>query len=278
MIKDTCFTSLLIAAVVIPILSGFACGDPGPSGMCNEPLITCAADVAPPGGDGFVLVDDLLAVINTWDSDGSSTGLRPQGDCAPQPNGDCMVDVDDLLMIIEHWGQCSDAGACCLRDQSCIETSDFACNQQNGTFQGGSCFSTPLCPTAQANDECDNAFYYSPSGFTFWINDYATTDGPAGKSGNGCEEFIARDLWYRKEDTCPNLTRVALSPNGGETVRMIAVYEGWSCPPGELLGCAIGTGSLHVLVSLEANQPFTVRVGTPADVPHGEGYLSIFCP
>lgn len=278
MINDVRFTSLLIVAAVTPILSAAACGDPGPSGTCNEPLLFCKPDVAPPGGNGYVDIDDLLAVINTMGLDGSSTGIRPQGDCAPGPNGNCIVNIDDLLMIISHWGPCSDAGACCLPDQSCIFTSEFACNQQKGTFTGGSCFSEPLCPNAQPNDDCADAFYYQVSGITFWINDYATTDGPAGEPGNGCEEFIARDLWYRKQDTCTNLTRVRLSQNGGEAVRMIAVYDGWSCPPGELLGCAIGTGSLSVEVMLEADQPFTVRVGTHADEPHGEGILFVNCP
>ena len=32
----------------------------------NQPGTTCAADIAPPGGDGIVNVDDLLAVINAW--------------------------------------------------------------------------------------------------------------------------------------------------------------------------------------------------------------------
>jgi hypothetical protein len=50
-------------------------------------------------GDGFVNVDDLLAVINGW------------GPCPPQPdpcpgdmNWDEISNVDDLLAVINNWG------------------------------------------------------------------------------------------------------------------------------------------------------------------------------
>jgi hypothetical protein len=35
-------------------------------GPCPAPPATCAADIAPPGGDGAVGVPDLLAIINAW--------------------------------------------------------------------------------------------------------------------------------------------------------------------------------------------------------------------
>jgi hypothetical protein len=62
---------------------------PGPS--------PCAADLSPPGGNGTVNVDDLLAVINAW---GPCTG------CAADVNLDGDVDVDDLLAVIGAWGSC----------------------------------------------------------------------------------------------------------------------------------------------------------------------------
>jgi acetyl esterase/lipase len=49
--------------------------------------------------DGFVSVDDLLAVINGW------------GPCVPAPNfcaaeatGDTQVNIDDVLIVINNWG------------------------------------------------------------------------------------------------------------------------------------------------------------------------------
>jgi len=62
---------------------------------------TCPADVAPPGGDGLINVDDLLAVISAW-------GPCPHPcltDIAP-PGGDGQVNVDDLLAVISAWGMC----------------------------------------------------------------------------------------------------------------------------------------------------------------------------
>jgi hypothetical protein len=35
-------------------------------GIIGAPVNTCPPDIAPPGGDGIVNVNDLLAVINGW--------------------------------------------------------------------------------------------------------------------------------------------------------------------------------------------------------------------
>jgi hypothetical protein len=35
-------------------------------GECGTPPTLCAADIAPPDGNGLVDVDDLLTVINRW--------------------------------------------------------------------------------------------------------------------------------------------------------------------------------------------------------------------
>ena len=61
------------------------------------------ADIAPPGGDGVVNVQDLLAVIAAW---GACPGKCPPscaGDIAPA-GGDCTVNVQDLLFVIGNWG------------------------------------------------------------------------------------------------------------------------------------------------------------------------------
>ena len=63
----------------------------------------CPADIAPPGGNGVINVDDLLAVINTWGQTGPPGTI--QGDIAP-PGGNGLVNVDDLLAVINAWGPC----------------------------------------------------------------------------------------------------------------------------------------------------------------------------
>jgi hypothetical protein len=68
------------------------------------PAITfpCPADIAPPGGDGAVNVNDLLAVINGW---GACPAPCPPS-CNADINDDCMVNVNDLLAVINAWGSC----------------------------------------------------------------------------------------------------------------------------------------------------------------------------
>ncbi len=70
---------------------------------CEPPPPTCPGDIEPPGGNGEVDVDDLIAVILAW------------GDCPPPPaGGGCpadidrsgTVDVDDLIAVILNWGPC----------------------------------------------------------------------------------------------------------------------------------------------------------------------------
>jgi hypothetical protein len=65
----------------------------------------CPADIAPPGGNGAVDVDDLLAVISGW-----GPCPAPPVPCLPNistvGNSANRVDVDDLLAVISAWGPC----------------------------------------------------------------------------------------------------------------------------------------------------------------------------
>jgi hypothetical protein len=63
-------------------------------------LIQCTADIAPPGGDHVVNVNDLLAVVSTWGACGN-----PQN-CPGDINHDAVVNVNDLLAVISTWGNC----------------------------------------------------------------------------------------------------------------------------------------------------------------------------
>lgn len=60
---------------------------------CDAPL--CPADVT---GDGFINIDDLLLVINSWGQGAGSPG---------DVTGNGVVDIDDLLAVINAWGGCS---------------------------------------------------------------------------------------------------------------------------------------------------------------------------
>ena len=67
-------------------------------------VAACAADIAPPAGDGTVNVDDLLAVINGWGPCPAPPMACP-ADIAPS-GGSGTVNVDDLLAVINAWGPC----------------------------------------------------------------------------------------------------------------------------------------------------------------------------
>ncbi len=49
-------------------------------------------------GDGFVNVQDLLAVIDQW-------GVCDD-ECSADFNGDGTVNITDLLIVLDAWGPC----------------------------------------------------------------------------------------------------------------------------------------------------------------------------
>ena len=58
--------------------------------FCNEPL--CLGDI---NGDGAVGVEDVLAVIDQWGTNGPA-----------DINGDGTVNVEDILLLVSSWGPC----------------------------------------------------------------------------------------------------------------------------------------------------------------------------
>ena len=54
----------------------------------------CPGDV---NGDGFVNINDLLAIVGAWGECSS---------CSEDINGDGYANVTDLLMVIDAWGAC----------------------------------------------------------------------------------------------------------------------------------------------------------------------------
>lgn len=151
-------------------------------GPCSIALPACAADVAPPGGDGQINVDDLLAVITAW---GQSGPPRPAADCAPLPNGDCTVNVNDVLAVIYSWGSCiPPTGACVLPSQVCVVVTHAQCIAQQGFGWA------PGATCADADgDRIPNAFELNdcspPSGGFVGTNPaLADTDGDNLKDGD----------------------------------------------------------------------------------------------
>ena len=63
---------------------------------------TCAADIT--HHDGQVNIDDLLAVINAW-GPCPAPPTTCAADIAP-PGGNGVVNIDDLLAIVMSWGPC----------------------------------------------------------------------------------------------------------------------------------------------------------------------------
>lgn len=64
----------------------------------------CLADVAPihpegGAGDGLVNVQDLLTIINHWNSNHWLYDIAP-------PGGDGVVNVQDMIAVLNAWGAC----------------------------------------------------------------------------------------------------------------------------------------------------------------------------
>jgi hypothetical protein len=71
--------------------------------ICAPPPPACPADISPPpGGNGWVNIDDLFAVINAW---GQCPGPCPPS-CRADIDHNCWVTIDDLFAVISAWGQC----------------------------------------------------------------------------------------------------------------------------------------------------------------------------
>lgn len=58
----------------------------------------CAADVAPRGGDGFVDINDLMAIVQAWGTRDQSLDIVN--------SKDHMIDIDDFFAVANSWGAC----------------------------------------------------------------------------------------------------------------------------------------------------------------------------
>ena len=79
------------------------------SAMGGSSGASCYGDIAGPGGtgdpDGWVNVNDLLLVMNSW---GPCSPLPASctADIAPRPSGDGVVNANDMIAVINAWGPC----------------------------------------------------------------------------------------------------------------------------------------------------------------------------
>ncbi|MEM7228810.1 MAG: hypothetical protein AAF432_08345 [Planctomycetota bacterium] len=94
---DSCSSLTNIAAVELSYLTidGFA--DFNGNGIADE--CECMADIAPPGGNGEVNVDDLLEVIIGF-------GFCSFPPCSSDVNQNLVTDIDDVLQVILEFGPC----------------------------------------------------------------------------------------------------------------------------------------------------------------------------
>jgi hypothetical protein len=68
------------------------------------PASACPADCSPPGGNGAVNIDDLIAVLNAFGATESACDVAPtNADCT---SGNAAVNIDDIVFIINEFGDC----------------------------------------------------------------------------------------------------------------------------------------------------------------------------
>ncbi|MEM7229592.1 MAG: MBL fold metallo-hydrolase [Planctomycetota bacterium] len=96
---------------------------------------SCPADCVPPGGNGTVNIDDLLAVINAFDTTNSACDHVPDNGDGTFGNG--IVNIDDVLGTINAFGACP------------IVSGDFP----GFWINGGSCASEPSIQIHAYNDD-----------------------------------------------------------------------------------------------------------------------------
>jgi len=71
-------------------------------GACNgTPIVVLFADVAPPGGDGLIDINDILCVLDDFTDPASCSG---NGDLIPCGGGGDGIDINDILAELDAFG------------------------------------------------------------------------------------------------------------------------------------------------------------------------------
>lgn len=280
----------------------------GPIDPCDLPLGPCPNDIT---GDGYIDVNDVLAVIGTFGEIGDG-GYRPGGDVWPEPNGDCMVDVNDLLSVIGAFGgdclptgaccsidtcaegikeadcayvwlgegsTCADCvvGACCADDASCTYVIEIDCA---GSFNAGVTCADANCQPAPDNNSCSGALVIA-DGDTAIDNTLATSNGDADFNicDNFGEEMVYNDIWFSYTATCDGLVTISLCDLIDFDSRL-SVYD--ACG-GAQLACNDDCGGVTTPLSSELSVAATtgdtliIRVGNFAEGAGGTGVMNVSC-
>jgi hypothetical protein len=251
---------------------------------CLTALKPCPTDVAPPGGDGLINVQDLLVIIGTWGNPQVPPGAGPRqlGDVAPTPNGDCVVNTQDLLAVIGAWGSCpTPTGSCCLPNGTCQVLTQAACNavSSNAVYNGDFTTCGAFCPVRPANDLCANALV-ATNGANNFSNLNSLTDGPAGAAGNTCEVNMVNDVWFNYTATATGAVDFNTVGSTGVTDTILAVYDTFNCPVTALLNCnddidGANNRLSRVILNLTSGQQVKIRVGRFPGTALGAGVLNI---
>ncbi len=74
----------------------------------DDPFPPCSADITPPGGNGVVNIDDLVALLNAFGPCPVPPASCP-ADIMP-PGGNSAVNIDDLVALLNAFGACPTIG------------------------------------------------------------------------------------------------------------------------------------------------------------------------
>ena len=249
-------------------------GGGDPPDPCDEPMGSCPEDL---DGDGYVTVNDLLALLANWGACGDGT-FRPLGDI----DGDCCVTVNDLLLLLAAWGNdCNVYGACCYDDGTCADgmTAD-ACAAAGGDYEGDdtSC-ATTSCPVAGDGDECSNALA-GQLGYTDISNESATPSSDPfndAQCPDGVLGQMGPDIWVRLDVTVDGLLTASTCDLVNWDTDLVA-YLG-PCSDLTQIGCdgdGVGCGgytSLMTGVPVSAGDEVYIRIGSWDGTSTGSGQL-----
>ena len=177
-------------------------------------ITTCEA--TPGAGASFdtkisVYQGDCFAPICVTGNDDSCVGgastLRSTVNFCSDPGVEYIVMIHGFsaatgtfnAAVFDDGLNCSDPGACCFIDGSCIEVNSDICSSSGGVFQGGgtNC-GTTMCPVlTPANDDCANATIVgSLPFFSSGSHQFATRSGWPGSCNSISAVELNNSVWY----------------------------------------------------------------------------------
>ncbi len=130
---------------------------------------------------------------------------------------------------------------------------------------------------AQGSDNCAAAQAIVGNVTVNFVNQAATTDGPANSACNfSGQSQINLDVWFRWTATVTGTATVTdCSATSVDT--KIAAYAGTSCPPGSPLDCDDDTCALQSTITFACanGSQYLIRVGSYPGAPGGAGQITV---